>query len=78
MSIFLSTHEHLLVERDKKRFEVIKKVYLQQYAKFHQGVVPQERIVSLHKDYLRPIVRGKEIKKVEFASQSQQDTDRRY
>lgn len=68
LSDFLSTHEHLLVERDKKRFEVIKKVYLQQYAKFHQGVVPQERIVSLHKDYLRPIVRGKEIKKVEFGA----------
>src|SRR5690606_27041687 len=39
-----------------------------QYAWFHKGIKPKNRIISLHKDYLRPIVRGKEIKSVEFGA----------
>ena len=46
----------------------IKKVYQQQYLLFNQGEKPKDRIVSLSKDYLRPIVRGKEIKAVEFGA----------
>lgn len=35
---------------------------------FTTGEKPKDRIVSLSKDYLRPIVRGKEIKAVEFGA----------
>lgn len=57
-----------LPKRYKKTIHVIKKVYRQQYNYFHNGEKPKQRIVSLHKDYVRPIVRGKEIKAVEFGA----------
>jgi len=49
------------------RFQVIGKIYEQQRYMYEQRVnkVPN-RIVSLFKPYLRPIVRGKENKRVEF------------
>lgn len=40
----------------------------QQYEQFHNGIKPTNRIVSLDKPYVRPIVRGKEVKKVEFGA----------
>ena len=40
----------------------------QQSDKFYKGIKPTNRIVSLDKPYIRPIVRGKEIKKVEFGA----------
>ncbi|WP_345194044.1 transposase, partial [Algibacter agarivorans] len=46
----------------------IRKVYTQQYMLFTTGEKPKGRIVSLSKSYLRPIVRGKEIKAVEFGA----------
>ena len=51
----------------KKR--VIRKVLAQQQEMFTTGShsVP-ERIVSISKSYVRPIVRGKEVKKVEFGA----------
>jgi hypothetical protein len=55
-------------ERYTKRREVIKKVYNQQMQLFAKGEMPKNRIVSIAKSYLRPIVRGKEIKKVEFGA----------
>lgn len=55
-------------ERYIKRREVIEKVYGQQLQLFTTGEKPKGRIVSLAKSYLRPIVRGKEIKKVEFGA----------
>ncbi len=45
-----------------------KKIYGQQHGYFHQGKKPKDRIVSLDKDYIRPIVRGKETKTVEFGA----------
>jgi len=50
------------------RIYTIGKVYGQQKQKYETGEHPGERIVSLHKDYLRPIVRGKENKRVEFGA----------
>lgn len=44
------------------------KIYEQQHKYFHHGIKPAHRIVSLDKDYIRPIVRGKEVKKVEFGA----------
>ena len=46
----------------------ITKIYRQQYLLFSTGEKPKNRIVSIHKNYLRPIVRGKEIKGVEFGA----------
>ena len=51
-----------------KRRRIIKKIYRQQNLLFTKGENPKNRIVSIAKDYLRPIVRGKEIKKVEFGA----------
>ena len=51
-----------------RRVATIKKVYLQQEAHFRTGNKIKDRIVSIAKDYLRPIVRGKEIKPVEFGA----------
>lgn len=47
----------------------IEKIYEQQRYMFENaGQYPKARIVSLYKPYLRPIVRGKENKRVEFGA----------
>ncbi len=46
--------------------QIVGKVLLQQQYHFDTGEKIKDRIVSLSKSYIRPIVRGKEIKKVEF------------
>ena len=65
---FLFLNRELLSAKDRATLDTIKKVYTQQYAWFHKGIKPKNRIISLHKDYLRPIVRGKEVKPVEFGA----------
>lgn len=65
---FLSKHYRLLNDKDQTMLDTVKRVYSQQYAWFHKGIKPKNRIISLHKDYLRPIVRGKEVKPVEFGA----------
>ncbi len=50
-----------------QRRATIKKIYAQQHQIFHTGGKPKGGIVSIHKNYLRPIVRGKEVKPVEPA-----------
>ena len=55
-------------KRYEQRRKTIKTVYRQQYQLFTTGEKPKNRIVSIHKDYLRPIVRGKETKLVEFGA----------
>ncbi len=57
----LTTNHH-------KRRATAKKVFQQQDAYFHKGKKPKDRIVSLDRPYIRPIVRGKEIKPVEFGA----------
>ena len=51
-----------------KRRETIQIIYQQQHSLFTTGEYPKNRVVSISKDYLRPIVRGKEIKRVEFGA----------
>ncbi|BBE19262.1 hypothetical protein AQPE_3438 [Aquipluma nitroreducens] len=51
-----------------QRRKVIRKVYRQQLQMFRTGESIPDRIVSLSKSYIRPIVRGKEVKKVEFGA----------
>jgi hypothetical protein len=50
-----------------KRLSVIKKVLHQQSLRF-QGAEVKKLIVSIDKSYIRPIVRGKENKRVEFGA----------
>ena len=50
-----------------KRLSIIKKV-LQQQSDHFQGKEVKELIVSIDKSYIRPIVRGKESKRVEFGA----------
>ena len=54
--------------RENHRIDTIKTVLEQQSQYFYHGIKPKDRIVSLAKDYLRPIVRGKENKAVEFGA----------
>ena len=52
-----------------KRIETIETVFLQQKAMYESGEKSvKDRIVSLSKPYVRPIVRGKETKRVEFGA----------
>lgn len=62
------THKLQMAKKYYKRRATIKKIYDQQYQIFHTGEKPKDRIVSIDKDYLRPIVRGKEVKPVEFGA----------
>lgn len=67
----LPEHEESLMALRRDNFfyklAVIEKVYRQQEYMFdNQTNIVQDRIVSLFKPYLRPIVRGKENKRVEF------------
>lgn len=51
-----------------KRKEVIEKVLVQQREWYDNNQKPKDLIVSIDKDYIRPIVRGKETKRVEFGA----------
>jgi len=56
-------------QKYRQRKRVIRKVLSQQQEMFTTGShkVP-DRIVSISKSYIRPIIRGKEVKKVEFGA----------
>lgn len=55
-------------ERYYRQVKVITKVLAQQNQMFETGESIPDRIVSLSKAYIRPIVRGKEVKPVEFGA----------
>lgn len=54
--------------RHLARREVVGRVLEQQHGWFHLGEKPNGIIISLAKPYLRPIIRGKEVKPVEFGA----------
>src|SRR5690606_29459377 len=57
------------MSRDRyRRRATAKKVLIQQHAHFHKGEKPKDRIVSMDRPYIRPIVRGKETRPVEFGA----------
>lgn len=65
----LNKHTTVLSGSQRNRLTTITKIQEQQW-QLHfggQATVPN-RIVSLHKPYVRPIVRGKEVKPVEFGA----------
>ncbi len=61
----------VLTDKERRTMDIVTKVYHQQSNHFESGN-PREsipdRIVSVSKPYVRPIVRGKEVKKVEFGA----------
>ena len=61
-------HDFKMPKDYYQRRKTLKKIYRQQNQLFTTGVKPKNRIVSISKNYLRPIVRGKEIKLVEFGA----------
>jgi hypothetical protein len=65
----MNAHAVVLNPWQHNRLSVIKKLLDQQWKLYFgkEATVPQ-RIVSLHKPYVRPIVRGKEVKAVEFGA----------
>ena len=55
--------------KGQKKYKTTLKVYEQQHTRLYgQTGSIKDRIVSLNKPYIRPIVRGKEIKPVEFGA----------
>ena len=61
----------LFTDREEQTIDIITKVYRQQSNHFRSGDARESipnRIVSVSKPYVRPIVRGKETKNVEFGA----------
>ncbi len=63
----MNKYECSLNPKDAKKYNVTKSVLKQQQSLF-VGEKVSNRIVSIHKPYIRPIVRGKEVKEVEFGA----------
>lgn len=60
-------YKTVLSHSKSKRLQTIGNVYEQQWSKFN-GTHITHRIVSISKAYIRPIIRGKETKSVEFGA----------
>ncbi|MFR9627856.1 MAG: transposase [Rikenellaceae bacterium] len=64
----LINNKHIKLSRkDAQRFKISEKI-LSQQTKLFNGEKIENRIVSISKPYIRPIVRGKETKAVEFGA----------
>jgi len=58
-----------LSHKEQKQLRTVITVYNQQHGKLYgDTAIIKDRIVSLSKAYIRPIVRGKEVKQVEFGA----------
>ena len=68
MDRIIQAHNWQPLPRHRGRREVIDRVLEQQQMWFFDQQKPKGIIVSLAKPYLRPIIRGKEIKPVEFGA----------
>ena len=55
-------------EKYYSRLKIVRKVLKQQQEIFQSRMSVADRIVSISKSYIRPIVRGKEVKAVEFGA----------
>jgi hypothetical protein len=64
----LCEKHHVKFSRSKtEQLKTIHRLYQQQFKKIH-GEKIEDRIVSISKPYIRPIIRGKEVKSVEFGA----------
>lgn len=72
LSAYISLGELVAIpmrKRDYEYLQIIQKVYTQQNFMYTNNThTIEDRIVSIHQSHVRPIVRGKEGKKVEFGS----------
>ena len=68
MKVLRTTHKITFTVAYYRRVTTIKTVLVQQQSYFKTGISPKNRIVSITKEYVRPIVRGKEVKLVEFGA----------
>ena len=68
LNLIQQEHDFEMPNKYYNRREIIRKIHEQQLQLFTTGEFPKNRIVSISKSYLRPIVRGKETKKVEFGA----------
>jgi len=66
METLTGNKDYSFPSRYYKRTKTIRKILLQQQEMFQTGNTVPDRAVSIAKDYIRPIVRGKETKRVEF------------
>ena len=67
-SVFLMMERRFRYTRDyRKRLSIIRKILVQEKEMF-EGRKVSDRIVSIDRHYVRPIVRGKETKSVEFGA----------
>lgn len=65
----LQKHNATLSNKNKNRLDTIETMKQQQWhLHFGKQATVPNRIISLHKPYVRPIIRGKEIKPVEFGA----------
>lgn len=60
--------ERKTTDQYKQRRQTIQTILVQQSDKFYEDKTPKGAIVSIDKAYVRPIVRGKETKRVEFGA----------
>ena len=68
LDLIEKNHNFEIIDRYYERREIIKNICCQQLQLFTTGESPKNRIVSISKSYIRPIVRGKETKRVEFGA----------
>jgi len=68
LAILINLLDIEMPEKYYRQYALIDKIREQQNYKFTTGKSPEDRIVSLSKSYIRPIVRGKETKAVEFGA----------
>jgi len=69
LSVLERSYPEIQKRRDfKLRLQTIEKVLEQQHQKFHGGQRAKGAVVSIDKPFIRPIVRGKEVKPVEFGA----------
>ena len=69
MLVALNNHPEALSHREQELLEIIRKIYAQQQEMFDtKSHAVKDRIVSIHQPYIRPMVRGKAGKDVEFGA----------
>lgn len=65
----MQKYQAVVIASQRNRLKTIKKLLGQQWLlHFGKQTTVPDRIVSLHKPYVRPIIRGKEVKPVEFGA----------
>ena len=71
MLMILNDHPETLNRRELELLDIIRKIYTQQQEMYdNKSHTVKDRIVSIHQPYIRPMVRGKAGKDVEFGAKT--------